>query len=216
MAVPYLDAEHPIRFAHRGSRVLWPENTMEAFQGAVDLGYRYIETDVQLTRDRVVVVFHDDTVDRLTNADGRVRDWLYEDLAHLDAAWSFDAAAGHPRRARGVGISTLHEVLTAFPAIRFNIDLKASGAEWAVADVIKRLHREETTLVGSFHDRWTARFRRITRGAVATSAGPRVATTMWVKSRLGMPHLRWAKFAAASLYGMVSRKYDGDCHQTEN
>ena len=57
---PFLTHEHPIRFAHRGSRVLWPENTMMAFQGAVDLGYRYIETDVHVTRDGKVVIFHDD------------------------------------------------------------------------------------------------------------------------------------------------------------
>ena len=65
--VPYLSAEYPLRFAHRGSRVLWPENTAEAFQGAIDLGYRYIETDVRITRDGVVVAFHDETLDRTTN-----------------------------------------------------------------------------------------------------------------------------------------------------
>ncbi len=72
MTHPYLSLEHPIRLAHRGSRVLWPENTMVAFQGAVDLGYRYIETDVRLTLDDVVVVFHDETLERVTNGAGRV------------------------------------------------------------------------------------------------------------------------------------------------
>ena len=55
--VPYLTAEHPIRFAHRGSRILWPENTWHGFDAAIgDLGYRYIETDVQVSRDGVVTI----------------------------------------------------------------------------------------------------------------------------------------------------------------
>ena len=78
--MPYLDGEYPIRFAHRGSRVLWPENTAEAFQGAVDLGFRYIETDVRITRDDVVVVFHDATLDRTTNGTGPVDQWHLADL----------------------------------------------------------------------------------------------------------------------------------------
>ena len=57
--VPYLAGEHPIRFAHRGSRLLWPENTMEAFRGVVGLGCRYIETDVRISNDGHVVAFHD-------------------------------------------------------------------------------------------------------------------------------------------------------------
>ena len=48
---PYLSHEHPIRLAHRGSGVLWPQNTMPAFQGAVDLGCRYLETDLHVTAD---------------------------------------------------------------------------------------------------------------------------------------------------------------------
>ena len=64
----YFSVEHPIRLAHRGSRVLWPENTMRAFSGAVDdLGYAYLEIDVRLTADRVPVVVHDATLDRTTD-----------------------------------------------------------------------------------------------------------------------------------------------------
>ncbi len=182
---PYLAAEHPIRFAHRGSRVLWPENTLEAFQGAVDLGYRYIETDVQLTADGVVVVFHDDELDRLTNATGPIRRWRWEDVRHLNAAWSFGAEGDYPMRDAGCRISSLQEVLAAFPNQFFNIDLKCKGAEWAVADVIRRSGREDSVLVGGFVDRRTARFRRIVKGEVATSAGQRIVVAMWSASRVG-------------------------------
>ena len=54
MTARFLDLEHPVRLAHRGSRLLWPENTIEAFAGAVDLGYRYLEIDVRKTRDDVI------------------------------------------------------------------------------------------------------------------------------------------------------------------
>ena len=71
--VGYFAGEHPIRLAHRGSRELWPENTWRAFDAVTkDLGYRYIETDIRATRDGVVVVFHDDTLERTTNGVGRV------------------------------------------------------------------------------------------------------------------------------------------------
>ena len=95
---PYLLHEHPLRFAHRGSRVLWPQNTMTAFQGAVDLGYCYLETDLHVSRDGRVVVFHDDGLEHLTDGAGKVwdHDWSY--LRTLDAAHHFDPEHGHPRR----------------------------------------------------------------------------------------------------------------------
>ncbi|MCL1692533.1 MAG: glycerophosphodiester phosphodiesterase, partial [Actinomycetia bacterium] len=71
----FFSVEHPIRFAHRGSRILWPENTMHAFAGAVeDLGYHYLEIDVRLTSDHVPVVFHDAKLDRITSGKGKVAD----------------------------------------------------------------------------------------------------------------------------------------------
>ncbi len=185
MSVPYLDAEYPLRFAHRGSRVLWPENTAEAFQGAVDLGYTYIETDVRITGDGVVVVFHDATLERTTNGAGAVNMWDFADLQRLDAAWWFNEPDDYPLRGSGVRIRSLDEVFATWPEARFNIDLKGPGMEWEVADVIKRHGREETTLIASFVDRRIARFRRITGGAVAVSAGPSAAAAMYSASRVG-------------------------------
>ena len=185
MPHPYLALEHPLRLAHRGSRLLWPENTAYAFQRAIDLGYRYIETDVQLTRDDVVVVLHDHTLDRTTNAIGPVRDWLWEDLHHLDAAWRFGESEGFPLRGTGIGISRLEDVLSTWPGVHFNVDLKAPGLEWPVAEVLARTKRADGVLVAAFSDRRLARFRRITRGMVATSAGPVAAIRAWVASRSG-------------------------------
>ncbi len=185
MIHPYLSLEYPIRFAHRGSRVLWPENTMHAFQGAFDLGYQYFETDVRISRDGVVVVFHDKTLDRTTNATGLVSDWLFEDLRHLDAAWDFGADEGYPLRGSGIGIASLDELFSTFPDVHINIDLKGKGLEWPVAEIIRDHGRQERTLIGSFVDRRIARFRRVTAGEVATSAGPSAVSAMWTASRRG-------------------------------
>jgi len=182
---PYLSLEHPVRLAHRGSRVLWPENTREAFRGAVALGYRYIETDVRISRDGHVVVFHDATLERTTDGRGKVIDRTLDELRELDAGYTFDPDAGYPMRGRRVGISTLAEVFAEFPDVHFNLDLKGPGLEWAVADVIKAAGREESTLVGSFYDHRSAKFRRITRRSVATSAGPSATIAMWLASRVG-------------------------------
>lgn len=183
----YFDLEHPVRFAHRGSRILWPENTWYAFDQAVEsLGYRYVETDVQMTADGIVVVFHDDTLERCTNGAGRIADWRWEDLQRLDAAYNFTPdGESFPLRGEGIGISRLDETFDRFPDLCLNIDLKADGSEWAVAEVIKRMAREDTVLIGSFSDSRIAKFRRIMKGRVATSAGPRDSIAMFAASRVG-------------------------------
>ena len=182
---PFLSHEHPLRFGHRGSNLLWPQNTMVAFQWAMDLGLRYLETDVHATRDGRVVTFHDDRLEQLTDGRGLVweRDW--EDLLSLDAAYHFDPRRGYPLRGTGVRIPLLEEVLAAFPRCLLNLDLKQAGIEELLAGELARLGAEDRVLVGSFHDGRVARFRRASGGRVATSAGPREVLAALGACRLG-------------------------------
>lgn len=182
----FFSVEHPIRFAHRGSRILWPENTMHAFAGAVEgFGYHYLEIDVRLTSDQVPIVFHDAKLDRTTNGEGKVVEHTLEEIQSLDAAHQFDPDNDYPLRDTGIGVSTLEELFGTWPNVRLNIDLKAPGEEWAVAEMIRSFDAEHRTLIGSFTDRRIARFRRITRGRVAVSAGPTAAASMYGASRTG-------------------------------
>ena len=182
---PYLSHEHPIRLAHRGSGVLWPQNTMPAFQGAVDLGCRYLETDLHMTADGKVVVFHDDHLDDLTDGNGKVWDGEWARLATLDAAYWFDPDHDYPLRGTGIGIPLFADMVATFPDALWNLDLKQSGIEQTVADEVARLNLEERVLIGSFHDSRIRRFRRATGGRVATSAGPRETAGALAAGRAG-------------------------------
>jgi glycerophosphoryl diester phosphodiesterase len=168
---PYLSHEHPIRLAHRGSRLLWPENTMSAFQGAVDLGYRYIETDVHVTRDGRVVIFHDNDLERLSDGVGTFAKHDWADLRKLDVAFGFQPDADFPLRGTGVTMPLFEEAVKSFPQQMWNVDLKQSGIAERVAAEVRRLGIEDRVLIGSFHDRRIRAFRHAAPD-VATSAGP--------------------------------------------
>ena len=81
------DTGHPIVIAHRGSRLLWPENTLTAFTAAAGLGARFFETDLRLTADEVIVCHHDRTLDRTTDANGPVRGRTSAELESVDAGY---------------------------------------------------------------------------------------------------------------------------------
>jgi len=159
---------------------------MHAFAGAVEgLGYHYLEIDVRLTSDHVPVVFHDATLSRTTGGKGKVADHTLAEIQTVDAAYQFDPENDYPLRGTGIGVSTLEELYGTWPDVRLNIDLKGPREEWAVAEVIRAFDAEHRTLIGSFTDRRIARFRRITRGRVAVSAGPTAAASMYIASRTG-------------------------------
>ena len=95
----------PWVIAHRGASGHTPENTLAAFERAVQLGAGFIETDLHLTRDARFVAIHDSTLERTTNGRGEVRDLLLAELRKLDAGMWYD------REHMGLRVPTLDEVL---------------------------------------------------------------------------------------------------------
>ncbi len=93
--------------AHRGFSGAAPENTMSAFNRAIDIGADMIETDVQMTKDGVLVLFHDDDIGRITGNIGEIADYTYEELLNMDFGAWFDEA----QTFKGEKIPTLAEAL---------------------------------------------------------------------------------------------------------
>lgn len=181
--------DHPgsvLAFAHRGGAghpdLVGLENTLAAFRHAVGLGYRYLETDVHVTRDGVLVAFHDDVLDRVTDGAGR--------LADLPAA--------EVARARVAGrepIPTFEGLLEELPEARFNVDLKVEAAVEPFARLIARTGSQDRVCVGSFRERVIGRFRRLAGPGVATACSPvvvavrRYGLISWRKGAvLQVPH----------------------------
>jgi glycerophosphoryl diester phosphodiesterase len=145
-------------YAHRGGAALRPENTIAAFDHGLSLGADGVECDVHLSRDGAVVVHHDDTLDRTTGAQGLLADRTADELARLDAGFTFQAAApgaanGFPYRGLGLGIPRLREVLSRYPSARFIIELKTSDPELArrTIDDIRGASAVDRVALGSFY-----------------------------------------------------------------
>jgi len=145
----------PIVVGHRGFRAKYPENTLSGFRAAVDAGVEMIELDVSLSKDRHVVVMHDETLDRTTNGSGAVRSRLWEEIRRLDAgSWFAGRFAGEPVP----DLETVFEVLGKRCVI--NVEIKPDavdpeehdeGIEYQVAERICRYGLLDRVLVSSFH-----------------------------------------------------------------
>lgn len=137
--------------AHRGGAALRPENTLEAFEHGVALGADALELDVHLSHDGVVVVCHDETVDRTTNGRGAIADLAADDLSALDAGYRFGRAEGFPFRGRGLGVPRLREVLERF-ALPLIVELKGQNLDLAPAavDEVRRAGALGRVCFGSF------------------------------------------------------------------
>jgi glycerophosphoryl diester phosphodiesterase len=184
---PVLSGPRPFAIAHRGSRLLWPENTMVAFRGATRLGIRWLETDLHLTSDGVIVCLHDDDLDRTTDASGPVWEYTSHALATVDAAFSFTREGATPHRGTGVRVPTLETVVTVFDECRFVVDLKQDGLAEPLVELVGDLGMEDRVIVGSFSDRRLDELRNRSRGRIATSTGTRETALRWATAILGLP-----------------------------
>jgi glycerophosphoryl diester phosphodiesterase len=169
-AFPFLDWPGPIAFAHRGGASEAPENTMPAFEHAVRLGYRYVETDVHVTADGELLAFHDDRLDRVTDRVG----------ALADLPWSEVRAARVDGREP---IPRFEDLLGAWPDLRINVDPKHDAAVEPLAKVLRRTGAVDRVGVGAFSDRRLARLQTLVGGGLCTSMGPRQVARLVAASR---------------------------------
>lgn len=168
----YLDAPTPLAFAHRGGAAGGDENTAEAFARAIELGYRYVETDVHGTADGVAVVFHDPTLERLTGERGRISALTWADLTSVRVG----GAAAVPR---------LDDVLGSWPQVRFNIDVKADRGIEPTIRSVERTGAGDRVLLASFSDARLTRLRALAGPTVATSLGMRGVARLRLASLTG-------------------------------
>jgi glycerophosphoryl diester phosphodiesterase len=180
--------------AHRGWRGLYPENTMLAFQKAAELPIDGLEIDIHQTADGVLVVCHDDTVDRTTNGNGRIQDHTLADLQQLDAGYRFTPDGGQtfPFRGQGSNIPTMAEVFETFPDLWINIDIKQETPSLvkAFADLICQHNVAERLCVGSFSNQTVADFRRACP-EVARTASHAEVRRWFVLSKLRLDRFYW-------------------------
>ncbi|EGL83577.1 glycerophosphoryl diester phosphodiesterase [Caldalkalibacillus thermarum TA2.A1] len=196
---PFFEGDKkPLVIAHRGGAALAPENTLLAFEQALELGVDVIEFDAHMTRDGHLVVIHDETVDRTTDGEGRVDALTLDQIKALDAAYTFrDIRGNYIFRNQGVTIPTVEEVFKAFPSARMLIELKYAepdeespgyfpgviGAGETVKQVMARklwelieaYNMEDQVLVASFDDEILSYFQSYAQGRVPIVAGQQEA-----------------------------------------
>ena len=144
----------PVIWAHRGMSLQYPENTLEAFRAAAELGPALggIETDVQLSKDGVVMIFHDETLDRVTDTKGNLRDFTFEELRRVKIMRHDGTFTQIP---------TLEEVLALLKpyceknGLRLNLELKTSvyryeGIEKKTLEIVRKYGMEKYVLYSSF------------------------------------------------------------------
>lgn len=169
---PFLEFNGPIPFAHRGGASAAPENTLAAFNDAVSLGYRFVETDVHATSDGVLVAFHDNDLSRACGIDARISEvpWAKVRVARVDAK--------EP-------IPLLEDVLGEFPTLRVNIDCKSESALDVLVSTIRRTNSLHRVCIGSFSDSRLRRIREALGGDLCSSAGPVEVARLVAASRAG-------------------------------
>ncbi len=169
---PYLDWPGPIPFAHRGGTSEAPENTMPAFEHALSLGYRYLETDVHLSADGVLMAFHDPDLSRTCGVDGTIAEMTSDELGGVRV----DGRASIP---------LMGELLERFPDVCFNIDCKSDAAAGPLAALIRRYEAIDRVCLGAFSHARLTKLRTLLGPELLSCTSPQEVVSLRLAGRIG-------------------------------
>jgi glycerophosphoryl diester phosphodiesterase len=183
----------PLVFAHQGAENLWPSNTLFAFRNAAELGADVLDMDMHMTKDGVLVLMHDQTVDRTTDGTGAIRDLTLAEVQRLDAGYRFSADEDKtfPYRGQGLTVPTLEELFKTFPDKRFGIEIKQTepvATAQRFCALTRQYSMQDKILVSSFRQENMDAFRAECP-EVATSATENEVRLFYVLHRLGLSDL---------------------------
>ena len=168
-----------LAIAHRGGAAMGPENTMEAFETAVALGYTHLETDVRRTADGVCVAFHDRTLRRVTGAPGNLSDLSWDDVTRLRVSGCGPVG--------GTGaVPRVEELLTAWPDVRWALDVKQPSAIPALVRAVRAANAEHRVCLSGTWDRWLIAAHRALGPAASLALGWRSMTSLVAGQRLSL------------------------------
>jgi glycerophosphoryl diester phosphodiesterase len=162
-----------LAFAHRGGNDFAPENTFESFQFAVENGFKYLETDVHPASDNKLMAFHDPTLDRVTNAEGRIIDFSSIDLKKVKVKNNYR-------------IPLMEELLESFPNCFFSIDMKCDQSVKPLIDLVKRNNALERVCFASFNQNRLNFVRETFNNKCITSMGPKEIITSKICSYINL------------------------------
>ena len=172
----------PIALAHRGADIQ-RENTLTAVRQAVEVGFGYIELDVRTTADNKVVVFHDETLDRITTGTGKIAEITWDELASVRII----GAEPHDEQI-SESLVLFEELLEMFPTTRFNVDLKDQASAAPIVEILRRQNAWNRVLIASFRDSHRRQFfkhLRPTDPPVASSGGMETVALLLAAHRSG-------------------------------
>jgi glycerophosphoryl diester phosphodiesterase len=173
-------------YAHRGASAERPENTVLAFERAIECGADALEMDVHLTRDGHFVVTHDEDGLRMTGTRVRWSELELAEVQRLDAGWGFvDASGLRPYAGRGVTIPTFEDVVRRFPTVHINVDIKHEGAVPRMLELLRGLGAEARVTLASFQTLTAVAVRRLGYGGETALSQGEIATL------LALPALVW-------------------------
>lgn len=169
----------PLNIAHRGGAALAPEETIEAFSIAKQVGADMFEYDVHISKDGHLIASHDPTVNRITTGKGFINDLTLAEIKSFDAGFKFvDANGQRPFESQGVRLAMVEEIFLAFPDTPAVIELKHTNDsiyyEAMIQEMwrlIQKYHMEDKVIVASFDHSINQRFQEISQGRVAIGGG---------------------------------------------
>jgi glycerophosphoryl diester phosphodiesterase len=197
----------PLLIAHGGSKQLFPENTMLAFDGVTQYNPDVLETDVVLTRDSILICCHDREINRLSNGEGLVVEYTFEELKQYNFAYHFkDSSGNYPYRDTIVNAPKLEDLIAKYGQKYYlNIDLKdnqkkiGESAARELLRILKKYNMEDRAVVASFNEDNLSYFRKISENKIRTASPPNETKNFVIMNRCYVGNFFISKTAALQI-----------------